>query len=118
MRHNIIVASAPGNFTKQIKRAPAGNQCEVKSLLDRFVAPTEGQVGWRPAQIGIQRSKGRHEPGNILRSASINYIEIAGQTRRTMADSRGAADDDELDAGLRERADQASKISLHDWPAL
>src|SRR5438876_8073806 len=114
MRLNVFEGATAGNFAQQVNRPQSGDQGEVQSFPYRFVAPAERQSWGCAAQIRFEGCECEDDPGYVSRCATIDNVEIIGQTRRTVADGCSAADDDELDAALRQGADQASKISFHD----
>src|SRR5437867_3772864 len=112
----VVVAAATRDLPEQIHVADVRRQREVEATLDRRGIPAKRQSGRRPTEVGMVRRQGQHQSVDVLGRSAIDGVDVHGQPRRAVHDAGDAADEDELDAALRQRAEKRLEVG-HPAPA-
>lgn len=105
VRQQVLVSSATCNFAEQIDRARTRREREVQAGAQRLDRPVERQSWRRAAQVRLERRERRDDARQILGVARITDVEVIGESRRAVRTRGNAANDDEVDLRLAERAE-------------
>jgi hypothetical protein len=96
---------------------PRSHQRKIEALLQCVPVPDKWQTCGSPAQIRPALGQGRDWLIDILRSASIDNIQVVSYSRRPVCNPGCASHNDVFDIALPERRNKGRKIG-HSRPRL
>ena len=101
MRKQLVVPTCIVKLKQYVEWTVRCNQIELPGSREMLGRRWKVAIGPDRAEPCVHARQGVEQAREILRIAARHDIEILRRDRRPMNDSRGAADDNEVDASCR-----------------